>query len=118
MGAALLIAVGILGGGVVLYAVTDFALRRYARLAAAGDQIVAPVSRPMPPKIRAAQEDLERIPTPDPERTAIVRALTKTEAEELLDWLEANGYENSEVAHRPDEGFEVRFRMGRRRAVR
>jgi hypothetical protein len=34
-------------------------------------------------------------------------ALTKTEAEDLLDWLEANGYPLGEVLFVPGKGFTV-----------
>ncbi len=34
-------------------------------------------------------------------------ALTKTEAEELLDWLEANGYPFGKVLFVPGKGFTV-----------
>jgi hypothetical protein len=36
--------------------------------------------------------------------------LNKSEAEMLLDWLEANGYSQREVAHAEDGGFTVRWR--------
>jgi hypothetical protein len=34
----------------------------------------------------------------------------KTEAEMLLDWLEANGYTQREVSYAEDQGFLVRWR--------
>ncbi|HEY7310333.1 MAG TPA: hypothetical protein VH643_13295 [Gemmataceae bacterium] len=34
----------------------------------------------------------------------------KTEAEMLLDWLEANGYTQREVSYAEDQGFRVRWR--------
>jgi hypothetical protein len=34
----------------------------------------------------------------------------KTEAEMLLDWLEANGYAQREVAYAEDQGFTVRWK--------
>jgi hypothetical protein len=36
--------------------------------------------------------------------------LDKSEAEKLLDWLEANGYAQREVEIREDGGFMVRWR--------
>jgi hypothetical protein len=36
--------------------------------------------------------------------------LNKSEAERLLDWLEANGYSQREVTHSDDSGFTVRWR--------
>jgi DNA-binding response OmpR family regulator len=48
---------------------------------------------------------VQRILTP---ATAGVSGLTKTEAEDLLDWLEVNGFPIGEVSYRPWEGFSVR----------
>jgi CheY-like chemotaxis protein len=48
----------------------------------------------------------------DPD-AACVSGLTKTEAEELLDWLEANGYAPGELSYRPWEGFGVRYTAGK-----
>jgi hypothetical protein len=36
--------------------------------------------------------------------------LNQREAEELLDWLEANGYDRHEVAYAPDGSVTVRWR--------
>jgi hypothetical protein len=36
--------------------------------------------------------------------------LNKSEAEMLLDWLEANGYSQREVSYAKDSGFTVRWR--------
>ncbi len=36
--------------------------------------------------------------------------LNKSEAEMLLDWLEANGYSEREVSHVEGNGFTVRWR--------
>jgi hypothetical protein len=36
--------------------------------------------------------------------------LTKSQAEMLLDWLEANGYRHREVCYEKDGGFTVRWR--------
>jgi hypothetical protein len=36
--------------------------------------------------------------------------LNKSEAERLLDWLEANGYSKREVSYAEDSGFTVRWR--------
>ena len=36
--------------------------------------------------------------------------LNKMQAEELLDWLEANGYRNCEVSYEAPTGFTVRVR--------
>lgn len=41
-------------------------------------------------------------------QTTLVSGLSKTEAEDLLDWLEANGYEGRQVTIAED-GFAVRF---------
>jgi hypothetical protein len=35
--------------------------------------------------------------------------LTKTEADDLLDWLEANGYEHYELVAVNDQSFAVRW---------
>jgi hypothetical protein len=45
-----------------------------------------------------------------------VWASTLQEAEDILDWLEANGCDCLELAHRPGTGFAIRYR--RRRARR
>jgi hypothetical protein len=39
-----------------------------------------------------------------------VAGLTKEEAEELLDWLEANGCQHMELTLQTDERFAVRYR--------
>jgi hypothetical protein len=36
--------------------------------------------------------------------------LNKSQAETLLDWLEANGYSQREVTYADEEGFTVRWR--------
>jgi hypothetical protein len=36
--------------------------------------------------------------------------LSKTEAERLLDWLEAHGYAQREVSYEDEQGFTVRWR--------
>lgn len=46
-----------------------------------------------------------------------VSGLTKAEAEDLLDWLEAAGYEGCEVAYVPGEGFRVRLPFGSKRTT-
>jgi len=38
-----------------------------------------------------------------------VRGLNKTQAEELLDLLEASGFQVHEIAHVSQEGFTVRY---------
>jgi len=50
------------------------------------------------------------------EQEAVVANLTKTEAEQLLDWLEANGYDNSRLSCGANGSFEVRFKMPRNAA--
>lgn len=42
--------------------------------------------------------------------TAEVRGLTKQEAEDLLDWLEANGYQHRELNYVTGKGFAVRYK--------
>jgi hypothetical protein len=39
-----------------------------------------------------------------------VCGLSKTEAEDLLDWLEANGFEKRELLPFGDHGFTIRYR--------
>jgi hypothetical protein len=46
--------------------------------------------------------------------TIRVSGLTKAEAEELLDWLEANGYLGSQLAYAADGGFTVSYAAGAR----
>jgi hypothetical protein len=41
--------------------------------------------------------------------TRAVGGLSKTEAEELLDWLEANGVQNRELVCADEQGFTVRY---------
>jgi hypothetical protein len=47
---------------------------------------------------------------PDEEGWAVVSGLTQREAEELLDWLEANGFTQREVQYTPGPGVTVRWR--------
>jgi hypothetical protein len=47
--------------------------------------------------------------TPDAEGWASVSGLTQREAEELLDWLEANGFSQREVSYDPPPGVTVRW---------
>jgi hypothetical protein len=42
-------------------------------------------------------------------RTRRVGGLAKAEAEDLLDWLEANGYERRDVAYKEGKGFVVQY---------
>jgi hypothetical protein len=45
------------------------------------------------------------------EDTFVVRSgLTKSEAEDLLDWLEVRGCTERELSYHPAQGFVVRFR--------
>jgi hypothetical protein len=61
----------------------------------------------------------ERVPAELEGRAAVTVAaaspesfsgLNKRQAEELLDWLEANGYRNCEVSYEAQTGFTVRLR--------
>jgi hypothetical protein len=49
-------------------------------------------------------------PQTDAEGWDYCEELSKTEAENLLDWLEAHGYTQREVTHVEDHGFTVRWR--------
>jgi hypothetical protein len=58
-----------------------------------------------------------RSPEPDPRPSgaeeqgwAWVGGLTRAEAEQVLDWLEANGYQDRELSFQPEKGFRVRWR--------
>jgi len=114
MAVALFTGIGIIATGIVLYAVADFLSRRYATsLSTDGHAVLARSGTPMPPKILAAQEDLKKTASPDDRQLACVHNLTKAEAEDLLDWLEANGYEHLGFRFRADDGYEVRFKMPR-----
>jgi len=44
-----------------------------------------------------------------PLRTRSLGGLTKTDAEELLDWLDANGYQDVELQYEDGKGFVVRW---------
>jgi hypothetical protein len=46
----------------------------------------------------------------DAEGWARASGLTQREAEELLDWLEANGFSQREVTYPPEGGVTVRWR--------
>jgi hypothetical protein len=46
----------------------------------------------------------------DAEGWSVASGLTQREAEELLDWLEANGYARREVSFDPGPGVTVRWR--------
>lgn len=62
-----------------------------------------PTPRDAPPLI------LDRSRT-DAEGWQCSEGLSKTEAESLLDWLEAHGYGQREVSCAEDRGFTVRWR--------
>lgn len=61
-----------------------------------------------------AGDDMRRVVRPpiatDAEGWATATGLTQREAEELLDWLEANGYNQREVHFTPGPGITVRWR--------
>jgi hypothetical protein len=38
-----------------------------------------------------------------------VTGLTKSQAEDLLDWLEANGYRDRQISYLPGKGFSVSY---------
>jgi hypothetical protein len=42
-----------------------------------------------------------------------VTGLTKSQAEDLLDWLEANGYRDYRLSYTADEGFTVSYSKSR-----
>ncbi len=42
-------------------------------------------------------------------RARCISGLTKTQAEDVLDWLEANGYHRCEVSYVVAEGFVVHY---------
>jgi CheY-like chemotaxis protein len=62
-----------------------------------------------PVDVEALTKLVERLLDPN---TAGTSGLTKTQAEELLDWLEANGHPTGELSYRPWEGFGVRWPRG------
>jgi hypothetical protein len=69
----------------------------------------APLS-PVPPiRLAAMPEGLRSRLTRDVRGTGYVSGLTKSEAEDYLDWLEANGFTHRQLALAPD-GFVIRFR--------
>ena len=55
------------------------------------------------------QQPLERVEQ-DAEGWNCCAGLDKTEAERLLDWLEAHGYAQREIAYIEEKGFTVRWR--------
>jgi hypothetical protein len=61
------------------------------------------------PRTDSPQQVLERAET-EAEGWQRCQRLTKTEAETLLDWLEAHGYAQREVVYVPEQGFTVRWR--------
>jgi hypothetical protein len=46
-------------------------------------------------------------PVTKPQRAIRVSGLNKSEAEDLLDWLEANGYRDYKISYAPGQGFTV-----------
>jgi CheY-like chemotaxis protein len=88
---------------------TDAASRERARLA--GCDLVLP--KPIDPD-ELLQVVGRQVRRPPPEW---VNGLSKTEAEDLLDWLEANGYPSAEVSFQPKHGFAVRCRVPAHREV-
>jgi hypothetical protein len=44
-----------------------------------------------------------------PEEVHVRSGLTKTEAEELLDWLEANGHRDMRLSYQAGNGFTVEY---------
>lgn len=70
----------------------------------------------------ASQRIWARAPTIDcsqsvtqPQRSLHVTGLSKSQAEDLLDWLEANGYRDYHLSYVGGEGFTVTY-PGRREA--
>jgi hypothetical protein len=54
-------------------------------------------------------------PSPPAQRYRPIRltGLTKSQAEDLLDWLEANGYQDFRLSYTPGEGFSVSYSNSR-----
>jgi hypothetical protein len=46
------------------------------------------------------------------QQSQLVTGLNKSQAEDLLDWLEANGYRNCRVSYKAGEGFTVLYTDG------
>jgi len=112
MAIGFLTATGILSAGALVCALRAILLRRHeASLAAGGQVALAPPVSSIPPKILAAQEDWSRTAVQDPESETCIGVKTKAEAEDLLDWLERNGYQSVSLSWQAGEGFTIRFRM-------
>jgi hypothetical protein len=65
-------------------------------------------SVPGPPP--TAARSLPCATTPEEAAFVVRSGLTKTEAEDLLDWLEMRGCTERELSYHPVHGFVVRFR--------
>jgi CheY-like chemotaxis protein len=81
---------------------TDGTWRERARLAGCDQLLLKPID--LGELLQVIRVQVRR---PPPEW---ITGLTKTEAENLLDWLEANGYPPGEVDYETDKGFAVRCR--------
>jgi hypothetical protein len=86
-----------------------------AKAAAGGDIVTTPQAGGEAPSVISGKDScgkrLVRPPiTTDAEGWSSASGLTQREAEELLDWLEANGYGQREVTYTPGPGVTVRWR--------
>jgi hypothetical protein len=96
-------------GGLILYSRVAGLFPRYASLSVHRTALLT-----APPALcRRPKDCLPRVsarPGAPAVGTVTVSGLNKTEAEELLDWLEVNGHRDCELSHQADTGFVIRYR--------
>lgn len=113
MTATLLVVAGVVAVVSVLSASVHALLKRSAKsLSFAGQASIAafaPLSPVPPSRLAAMPAGLRSRLTADPRGAGCVSGLTKTEAEDCLDWLEANGFAHRQLSLSKD-GFVIRFR--------
>src|SRR5205807_2299732 len=96
MTATLLLILGSLAAVAALSVVAAFLLHRsHGKLSLVGQVPVAPLHASQPAFVLAKVGERR---APNPTDHGWISGLTKTEAEDCLDWLEANGYTHREVA--------------------
>jgi PAS domain S-box-containing protein len=78
----------------------------------AGPENEPPASDPTAPGPQSGEATAVPLPPEEQPRSPSVESrsgLTKTEAEEVLDWLEANGFQKQELRYEGEKGFTVRW---------
>ena len=78
---------------------------------AAGSASASPPVHGQPPLVASQTPASGSSPSAGPTDFTEVTGLTKAQAEQLLDWLEANGYQAFEVSEFTPNGYTVRYRQ-------